>query len=296
VLLGRLARPLPVSARLAGLIATGVSLWVVTAAARSTISTPETSRYIYLGAVVIVLAGVELLRGVAITPRVSAVAAVVVAGCAVTGLTVLHDGAMGLRSTSKTVTADLGALELAAAYAPPGYQPDPQGAPQILAGPYLHTVRSIGSTPADTPAEIAATEPGVRAAADSVLVALEAPKLSPLGTTRPSPLAPAPAVTSLSGATQSLHGDCVRLTPVVRGSMIADLTLPSGGVVIHDEGAAPATLALKRFGETFDSVSGQVTSHSVGVLSPSPDGAPNPWQLQIASSSMLIVCRHSLTS
>ena len=73
------------------------------------------------------------------------------------------------------MTAELGALELAAAHAPPDYRPDPQRAPDIVAGRYLHTVRAIGSSPADSPAAIAAADPGSRAAADAVLVALEAP-------------------------------------------------------------------------------------------------------------------------
>ncbi len=108
----RLVRPIAVSARLTGLLATAVALWAVTALARSTVSQPETSRYIYLGAVVIVLIGVELLREVAITARASAVAAMLVAVCAVTGLTVLHAGAMGLRSTSSAVTARAGCARI----------------------------------------------------------------------------------------------------------------------------------------------------------------------------------------
>jgi len=290
VLLGRLARPLPVSARLAGLIATGVSLWIVTAAARSTISAPETSRYIYFGAVVIVLIGVELLRGVAVTPRVTAVAAVVVAGCVMTGLTVLHDGAMGLRTTSKTVTAELGALEIAAAYAPPGYQPDPQRAPQITAGPYLHTVRAIHSSPADTPAEIEAAEPGMRAAADSVLLALEAPKLALLGVAKRLSSMQAPTVSALASGRQVQHGSCVDLTPILGATMIGALLLPSGGVVLRNSGAAPATLALRRFGEAFVPLAGAVGPHAVVKLTLAGDSAPEPWRLQIVSSSGLLIC------
>ena len=148
LILRRVASPTPMSARLAGLVATGLSLWAITAVARSTISQPEASRYVYLGAVVIVLIGVELLRDVTISPRATGLAALLVAFCAVTGLTLLHAGATGLRATSRTVTAELGALELAATRAPANYRPDPQRAPQIEAGPYLHTVRAIGSSPA----------------------------------------------------------------------------------------------------------------------------------------------------
>jgi hypothetical protein len=290
LLVRRLARPLPVSARLAGLIATGLVLWAITAAARSTISPADSSRYTYLGAVVIVLVGVELLRGIELSPRAVALAAALVAFFAVTGLTVMHAGAAGLRSTSKTLTAELGALELAAAYAPPDYQPDPQRAPQTMAGPYLHTVRAIGSSPADTPAEVAASDSTSRAAADAVLLALYAPLPRPLGTSRPSRLAPAPALTSLSGAAPARHGACVQLTPLAHASTVADLTLPSGGVVIRDEGAASASLALRRFGDSFDAIAQPAAAHSAQLLTVPADAAGVPWQLQLASTSPISLC------
>jgi hypothetical protein len=290
VLLRRLIRPLPVSARLAGLLATGLSLWAVTAVARSTISQPEASRYVYLGAVVIVLTGVELLREVTITPRSTVLATLLVAVCALTGFTALHAGSVGLRSTSKTVTAELGALELAAAYAPPTYQPDSQRAPQIMAGPYLHTVRAIGSSPADTPAEIVAADPASRAAADAVLVTLGIPRLTPLGRTKPSSLAPAPAVSGLESARQVQHGACMDLTPLPSVTMSATLILPSGGVAIIDHGGAPVSLGYRRFGESFDPSSALVMPHSQAELSFMSDSAAVPWQLQVNSTSALAIC------
>jgi hypothetical protein len=289
-LLLRLARPLPVSARLVGLLATGFSLWFITAAARSTVSQPETSRYIYLGAVVIILVAVELLRGVTVTPRATGLATLVVGFCAVTGLTALHAGAMGLQEHSKTVTAELGALELAAAHAPPGYQPDTVLAPQIMAGPYLHTVRAIGSSPADTPAEIAAADPASRAAADRVLIALDAPTLTPLGRTRSSSRAPAPAVVALASGAQIQHGNCIGLTPLPGAAMTATLSLPSGGVTVADSGIGSATASLSRFGETFVPLSTSVPPHSRVALSIPPDAAQLPWTLQLTSSSPLSVC------
>jgi hypothetical protein len=290
VLLRQLARSVPISARMAGLLATGASLWLLTAAARSTISSPETGRYIYLGAVVIVLVAVELLRGMTLSARVAALAAVVVALFAVTGLTLLHNGALGLRGTSKTVTAELGALELAAARAPAGYQPDPRLAPQISAGPYLHTVRAIGSSPADTPAEVAAADPTSRAGADAVLLQLDAPSLAPLGLKRPSPLAPAPAVTALASGSQGQHGACIDLTPAPDATMIAQLTLPSGGVEIRNRGAGPASAALKRFGDAFVQLGGSVAPHKRVALSIPSDADQLQWALQLTSSSPLSVC------
>lgn len=290
IVLRCLIRPVSVSPRLAGLLATAVGLWAITAVSRSTVSQPDASRYVYLGAIVIVLVGVELLRDVTVTPRASVLATVLIGFCAVTGLTVLHAGAMGLRSASKTVTAELGALELAAADAPPAYQPDPQRAPQIMAGPYLHTVRAIGSSPADSPSEILSSDSVSRAAADSVLIQLGVGKLVPLGA-KPSPLASAPVTNSLVGGRQAQHHGCLALTPLVAGtSMIGVLTLPSGGVTIRDQGAGPVSLALKRFGDTFDPVPNTMTSHGAMELSISPDAAAVSWQLQVTSNSSLLIC------
>jgi hypothetical protein len=218
-------------------------------------------------------------------------ATAVVAFCAITGLTVMHSGALSRREAVQTVSAELGALELAAAYAPPAYEPDPQRAPQIMAGPYLHTVRAIGSSPADTPAEIAAADPVSRDAADGVLLALEAPRLRPLGTVGSSRLAPAPVVSSLSGGTQTQHGGCMSLASLSGASMVADLTLPSSGVIVRNEGSTPVALALRRFGEDFDPLPGSAAPHSQGVLSLPSDAAPVAWQLQLASTSRLVVCR-----
>ena len=292
VLLRRLVRPLPVSPRLAGLLATGIVLWAITAAARSTISPPGSSRYIYLGAVVIVLIGVELLRGVAITPRAIALTAVLIAFSAVTGLTVMHDNAIGRRENAETVTAELGALELAAPHAPAHYGLDAKRAPGLLAGPYLRAVREMGSSPADTTSEILAAEPESRAAADRVLLALETPTLRPLGTTRSSALTPAPTVTSVSRATRARHAECVQLTPRAGGAMSLTLSLPGGGVLMRDEGSGRATLALRRFSEAFRPLPGVVAAHSQRVLSlPSDDDvAQVPWRLRLASVSRLSVC------
>jgi hypothetical protein len=288
-LLRQLAYARHISARLVGLLLTGVSLWVLTAAARSTISAPETSRYVYLGAVIVVLIGVELLQGVLVRPRVVVLATLVVALGAITGLTALNSGALGLRSNSATVTADLGALELAANHASPGFQPAPQLAPQILAGPYLHTVHAIGSSPADTPAEIAAADPVSRAAADAILIALDTPTLTPLRTA-PSPPAAVPAVTSVTSGNQLQHGGCVDLTPLPGTTMTATLTLPRGGVAIHDLGAGLASAALRRFGETFVPLSTSVSPHGAVALSLPPDAAHLPWRLELASSSTLATC------
>ncbi len=286
----RLARPGPISPRLAGLLAAAAALWVMTGAARSTISAPETSRYVYLGAVLIVLIGAELLDGVVIGPRAWVVAGILVVVAAVTGLTIMRDGADGLRGDSRAVAAELGALQVAAAYAPPGYQPDPLRAPQILAGPYLHTVRAIGSSPADPPSKMAAADPGTRALADDVLIALEDPTVMPGGTAQPAPASPVPLL-ALSGGSRSARDGCLELVPAAAASMSATLQVGGAGIVVRNLGSAPASVAYRRFGEEFHPVQPALVPGAQGLLSVDPDGLSVPWQAQLTSPSALLVCR-----
>ncbi len=293
VLLARLARPSVISPRLAGLLVTGLSLWLLTAAARSNISSAETGRYVYLGAVVIVLVCAELLRGVALSPRLLAVGAVAVAIFAITGLTLLRDGAVSLRGTSKTVTAELGALELAAAHAPANYQPDPHLAPQILAGPYLHTVHAIGSTPADSPAALRTSDPTARTAADGVLLALAAPALSGVSATGfagDQGQVP-PGVLAVSAGAAHSSGGCVTVRPLAPSAAAAVIDLPSTGLLIRADGAAPVALAARRFGDSFVALAGSVPARGTGELRAVPDGAAGaPWQLQLSASSAFTAC------
>ncbi len=291
ILLRRILRPPPITPRLAGLVAAGLGLWIVTAAARSTISAPESSRYIYLGAVAIVLVGVELLRGVPIAARATAVAGMLIGYFAVTGLTPLHAGASSLSSTSKTLKAKLGALELAVAHAPAGYHPDTQLAPTLEAGPYLHTVRAIGSSPADTPANLEAAGPQERRAADAVLVAIYSEVALKTATSTDLTLTgPAPTMLFLGGAVGSRRGGCERLVPQAGAVSNPALVVPRLGVRIEDVGSAPVAMALSRFGDGLVPLAQRIApGHALTVVLPA-DTSAKPWVLHLASSSELEVC------
>jgi hypothetical protein len=288
VLVRRLINPAPVSARLAGLLAAGASLWIITATARSTISSPEASRYVYLGAVIIVLVGIELLRGVALSTRVVAIAAVLVAFCAVTGLTVMRDGAAGLRTTSETLAAELGALELAAAHVPAGFQPDPQRAPQIEAGPYLHTVRAIGSSPADTPAEIIASSTAVRTEVDETLVKLESVALAPAGQrVHLSPIAP---LLANVGGSQPVHDKQCWSTRAVGPGAYTEFQPAPGGLLVRAT-TQPVAVVVRRFSPPLGGMElGAVAARADDIVKFPVDGSGRPWFVRLSSEAAVEVC------
>ncbi len=286
----RLMHTTSVTPRLLGLLATGLTLWIVTALARSTISPPWSSRYTYLGAVVIVLVGVELLRGITISPHVAGLAAAIVAVSIAAGLTIMKNATPARLENGEAVTAELGALELAAAYARPDYQVDPTRAPTLAAGPYLHAVRAIGSSPAHTPAKIIASEPDARAAADATLLALEIPKLAALTSMHMATHASAPSLLALTAGIQVRRGGCLDLTPVSSSTMTATIDLPRDGILIEDRGARLLSMALKRFATGFSAIPHTVSPHSGISLSIPGDSSTIPWQLQANSSSPFSLC------
>ena len=181
----------------------------------------------------IVLTLVELVRTRSFSPRATLAACTLVIWFVLCGLTLMNTGAVNLRSISDALKAKLGALELAAAHAPPQYEPDPQRAPQLTAGPYFHTVHSIGSSPADTTKQILAGDPLARHSADQVLVALYAPYITAAAPTRPSPLAPAPAVVFLSGGSVVQRGPCLNVTPAANVAATVIVTLPGGAAQLR---------------------------------------------------------------
>jgi hypothetical protein len=289
VLLWYLARPRLVSARLAGLLAAGITLWAITAAARSTTSAPESSRYIYLGAVVIVLVGVELLRGVTISTRAVGVATALVAFAAASGLAVLRDGANGRRENATAVRAELGALEIAAAYVPPSYQPESTLAPQITAGPYLHTVRAIGSTPADTPAEVVASEPVVRTEVDEDLIKLEGSGALASASSRTHVSSYHPLIANVGGSQPVRSAHCWETTAVGPGDYTEFLD-PPAGLLIHATTQA-VQVVVRRFSPPLGGVTlGAVSPEQAAIVKFPVDASGRPWFVRLSSGAPTEVC------
>ena len=155
-----------VTPELVGVIVLPLSFWILTAFSRAELHEPAASRYLYPGAIFIVLVGSELVDDPS-WPRtnrsrwIGAAIAVVLGAVAIAGNAhELRRGGEGLRNVSTYVKAELAAVELARSEVADDYRPDVARAPQISAGPYLATVRDLGS-PADSPAEGRDT-PGAR--------------------------------------------------------------------------------------------------------------------------------------
>jgi hypothetical protein len=252
------------SARLIGLMVAGGSFWILTGMARSTgLSTPEAPRYLYFGAIVVVLIACELLRGFRPPPRALWVAAFIVAFGVFAGLDTLRDGVRGLRETSHVTQAELAAVELVGAQVDPAYQPDPVRMPQVTAAGYLRAVADVGDSPAVPAAELPAAGGAPRIEADRVLVQ--------------------------AGAVGAEPGDALCASPAPSPGQIE--VAPGGTVSISVAGAGSAVVRARRFAPDAQTVQlGTARPGQPLRVSTRRDASPVPWQLTTETTGRVSVC------
>lgn len=161
--------------RLLALAALLLAFWVLAGLTRAQLHAAGSSRYLYVGAAFLLLGAAELAPPARRRPRAAlgVVAVVALLGGAANVVHLLH-GTAFLRRSSVTLRAQLGALEALRAPIPPGFQPAPDTAVDILAGPYRAAVAALGS-PADSPSQLASAPADARTAADRVLLGAAPP-------------------------------------------------------------------------------------------------------------------------
>ena len=253
--------------RLAGLLVAGVLFWTLTGASRSTgphTDVPSASRYIEIGAPILLLLAVELCRGRRLAGwwRVPAVA--VVAFCLWRGGSELLTQGDGLRSNSHDVLAATAALELGRPYADPDLVPMPDGAPQIRAGDYFRAIDVVGSSPVGDPAARLPSLPEpARQRGDAVLAGLE--------------LQGTPAPVDTSGCRELTRETILDLRPGTAKRIVAT-----------DEAV---TLAARRFADGFPvAPSLLVAPHGATRIEMLPDEAAPRWHMRASSPAPLWIC------
>jgi hypothetical protein len=268
------------SSRLWPVTVAAIAFWLLAGLNKVPGREANASRYLYMGAVFIVLIAADLLREV--RPRRPALIAAGAIALAAVGsnMVPMLDGANTLDEQSVLARADLGSIEIARRTVEPGFWLDPgiAGTPSLLnvtAGPYLEVSDEFGS-PAYTPSELARAPAAGRHQADVVLAAALPVSLRTLaGSSRPS----------------LPHGACRRILAAMgSGSGVA---LAPGTTSIR-VGPDAARLRLRRFASDEYPVGlGRVAAGSTALLHIPGDGAGRPWRLRIESTSSAMVCRAS---
>ncbi len=259
--------------------------WFLTAFNQIPGRDPTSSRYQYVGCVLVLLLLANLLQGVRFGRRALGVCAAVVVLAVAVNLVVLKDGKSSFERTSVLTRADVAGIEIAQRTVDPGFllSPELAGTPTLIdvqAGKYLDAVREYGS-PAYTPAELAAAPDYGRRQADVVL----------------SHALPLSTLTRLGGFDARDAGEnCVALpsgAPAGGSSASPEVPLSPGLTRIELAPGPKATFSLRRFatGEYPVPTEG-APGDSVTILRVPRDAAPRyPWYLQVEASQLARVCR-----
>lgn len=282
-----------VSPRALAVLAAAAAYWGLTGLFRAQLNAPSGSRYLYLGAILLVLLGVEFLRGVQLTNGKLAVLGLFALAFSVSNFGPLQDGSRSRQAASSSISSRLGALELAGPSTDSLYKPAPEVAPDISAGLYFNTIEELGS-PADRPDEIGRRLDSERQAADAVLTQALEMGLEP-ARKRPDP-GSRPHIDAVVSGEVAFRPGCVNLEPTAPGAVF-DLTVPSPGIAISTSGDSSAEVRARQFASAFPSTPlGMVGPHSVALLRFPARRRLGSWHLRLTSAEPVSACGLPLAS
>jgi len=267
--------------------AAALTFWVLAALTRGQLQEPTASRYLYPGAVFLLLIAVGLAVDLRVPVPVVVALGVVVAVASVSNVRALHQGATGLRTTDVAVDAELAILQLERAYVSPGFQLDAARAPQLTAGPYFAAIGDLGS-PALPIAALPTQSSDVRAAVDDELVRIAAPVLVRPGNERHT--STGPAVDGFGAGVLVRRDGCVDFRPSTHSAVPPsfDLTLPARGLVLRS--SRPVDLYLRRFADAYPTSVSVRASGGTRVLEPPPDASTQAWHVRVAPRGATSAC------
>lgn len=280
----------PPSPMLLAALVGALSFWVLTAVTRADHGEPAASRYIYIGAVFIMLIAAEARLGAGVRGGWLALSGILIASALVGNLNVLRGGEGGLRAADSSVRASLAAVQIAAPVVSPAFEAEPTNAPQLTAGPYLAAVRDLGS-PALTTRELAGAPELIREHSDTVLEHAERLAAVPYG--GPSLPASPPTVEGSTGGRLLSRSACTVIVPAGGLGSLDLLSAPGASVVVRGTRGSIANVYLRRFASTFPGAPFATVAQGAREAVHFPvDLAPRlPWHVQVVAARPTAVCR-----
>lgn len=233
------------------------------------------SRYLYIGAVFVVMILANLLRGVRPSRPVLVLAGALTLIALGPNLVLLGQGRDALEAQSVLTQADTAAIEIARRTVDPDFQLTAELAGtttlvDVAAAPYFEATDEHGS-PAYTPAELIGAPEAGRRQADIVLA-----QALPLSTvTRPGAFGPPTE-------------NCVVLPPGEKQGV----AIGSGATRIEVAPGPEAEFNLARFAlEEYPVPTEGAPGDSATVLRVPRDAGARPWRLQVVAAQLVRVCR-----
>lgn len=299
-LIWHLYRTERIPVRIVTLLTMLVAFWLTAAIARAYVtlgsavltSTGDESRYLYIGAALVLLLGAEALRGVRFVRAVQVLAGVATLFAVLANIQSLRFGGELLRAEAAHTNAELAALDIARPVVSPGYVSQGFIYGILNAGAYFKAQAALG-TPGGGPEQITAAPESARAAADSQLVAIHRVTLPALPARFARGHGAPPVAGVVRFGTVSTRGPCLRFTPSTFAPAGAngelELTLPATGLSLEAEGA-PMTVELRRFAALTAQTVGTVRPGGPVLLRIGPDLSRQPWHVRILPQAGAMAC------
>ena len=247
-----------------------VVYWMSTALVFAPGRSPEETRYLFAGAVGILMVATAAVEGVRFGRRGTAAVIVVTVIAVLGNLYQLHTAGASLRdSYAKNVRSQLAMLELARNHVPADFSPaidTPEVSHSFLisrAGPYLDAVARFGS-PAFAVQEVRDQPDAVRQGADFVLAAALGVRFEAVTTD--------PEGCRHSSAAKSRYG----------------VQLPVGGAILRVEGKEDTRPSLRRFADESSVSPGVVSPNNFTALRIPEDGVFDPWVISVPSGRLTV--------
>ena len=267
----RLMRRRPIPVTLWSTLAVLTTLWATQGLALAENRMPGENRYLFAGAVLLVLLAVEVARDARLS-RLGIVAVLAVTLVGIAGNAPrFREGRDGVEFHAPRNRAYTGVMELEGNRGNPEFNPAgdtpvaaPAGALSITAGAYLEMAERFGAI-GYSPAKILAQNEEIRHGSDEVAV-----RYMELG------LADAPALP---------RQGCTRLAPDPAGELV---NLRRGGVVLESDTAT--TVALRRFADRPVVRIGNVRAGRPAEIRIPGDGAKPPWELWAVERAAVTIC------
>jgi hypothetical protein len=275
--------------RLANLVLNGLLLWLLLAVARGSLGDLYASRYVYQGAIVVALIIVEVFAYQEWSPHVLRLVIVAITISAALNVGWMVVWGNHLRQESAVARAQLAALDIARAQAPPLFQPSREfGLVDVTAADYFQAVRTFGGSPAFTTAELSGAPEQSREAADAVLARALNVRLTRGG----SPLGGrSPAARRSGGVGIVSQGSCLIMTPEKAVGMVDITPQSTSGLVLESQAGGGVLIQARRFANRYTvGVGGLRGGTRPTTLSAPLGGVPDPWHFRLLLSSPTRVC------
>jgi hypothetical protein len=276
--------------RVLALLTILVTFWIATEWSRGPLATPYESRYLYVGALFLLLVAIELVRGVSPCRPVRLMLVAAVAAAAVSNIGVLRDGGEFIRQQGEITRAVLGTLEASRPLVKPRHVIGLPGVPflAIRADSYFAVTREDG-TPAATFAQIERGPWYARLAADRELIRILSVDLQ--RSSKDPTLGSRPAVDGVMEGRIAPRQSCIAFRAEDASSSRRarlDVVLPPEGVRIAAAGG-PVGVSVRRVADTFEPI-GRMAGSARAILRIPPDGLEQPWHVRAETTGRATIC------